>query len=75
MGNCFSSKNSNQKSKSYDIESSDPELVAVLTSEVPKLKRDDKQKSMVHPTWSRDQMRKAEAFIGGTVEIQEIEEV
>ena len=74
MGNCFSSKNSNQKSNN-DIESSDPELVAVLTSEVPKLKRDDKQKSMVHPTWSRDQMKKAEAFIGGTVEIQEIAEV
>ena len=71
MGNCFSSKDQKKPKKSNNL--IDEELKEVLTSEVPKLQRDDRQKSMAHPTWSREQLRKAEAFIGGDAVVKEID--
>ena len=73
MGNCFSSKDQKNKSKKSKSNLIDQELKEVLTSDVPKLQRDDRQKSMVHPTWSREQLRKAEAFVGGDAVVKEID--
>lgn len=60
-------KSSKKQSGSF----SSNEETDVITTSMPKLKRDDKQKSFMNPTWNTRSLAKQEAFVGGTVVIHE----